>query len=191
MVQCNEPILALQGSLSDFLPNRTPVLSFLSWASAHSFVFAPSWWRQTEVTADFNFNHIKVTKQGCYERFSPCICPFPCFCFFLVFLPSSVSVERYQSMTHRLTHSLTCMPAMCEWYCERNVTVAVFLCIRSRNCKGMIEPSRTRLWDDLKSFSATGWFFTKMFNNFSFEDTDIFLLVKQNNHLLTCTNKRI
>lgn len=98
VAQCNEPILALQGSLSNFLFNCTPVLSFLSWAFAHSFVFSLSWWRQTKVTADFNFNHIKVTKQGCYEQFSPCICLFHCLSFFsfffLIFPPYSVFLSQ-------------------------------------------------------------------------------------------------
>lgn len=95
VAQCNKPILALQGSLSNFLFNCTPVLSFLSWAFAHSFVFSLSWWRQTKVTADFNFNHIKITKQGCYEQFSPCICLFHCLSlFFLIFPPYSVFLSQ-------------------------------------------------------------------------------------------------
>lgn len=69
VVRPNEPILAA-ASLSNFLSDCMPALSFLSSALAHSLDLSLSWlkaFRQTKVTADFSSNHIKLTTQGCSQ----------------------------------------------------------------------------------------------------------------------------
>lgn len=116
-----KPILVAMGSVSNFLFGCTPVLSVLLSALAPSFHLSLSWWRHlgkpkwqlTSSLIILNWPH-KVALS--YEQFSPCISLFTCFLFVIlalsVFLPCLK--EGYQSMTHRLTHSLTCVPAMCE-----------------------------------------------------------------------------
>lgn len=110
VVQCNKPVLAALGSLSNFLFDCTPALSFLSSALAHSFDLSPSWWRHlgkpkwqlTSALIILNWPH-KVALS--YEQFSLCICLFSYFLSFLltlsVFLsPLNERIPIYDSLTY-------------------------------------------------------------------------------------------
>lgn len=114
VAQSNEPILAAPGSVSNFLFNCTPALSFPSSAPAHSFDLSLSWWRHlgkpkwqlTSTLITLNWPH-KVALS--YEQFSLCICLFSCFLSFLlalsVFLsPLNRRIPIHDSPTDLLIH---------------------------------------------------------------------------------------
>lgn len=136
VVQRNEPILAAPGHCH--ISSSTARLRYRSCRPlllTHSIALCELMkaFRQSEVTADFNSNHIKVTTQGCSQLWAIFSLHLSVF-LFSVFPPRSLClrlIDGSQSMTHWLTQSLTCVPAMCERYTARQCTTVMILCVHS------------------------------------------------------------